>query len=116
MTSAKMPVTCPTMKVVNMDYDILRNYVNGCIKAVKDERLVDTWISGQKRGIEDALKIVDEKDLTYIMRMTLKGMECIDENYSFYKLKDQSNYFAAYKISLSTAVKILTGENIESTL
>jgi len=107
-----------TMKVVDMDELVLKNYVEGCKHAVKEEKKEGTYREGHSRGIDDALRLVEnsEENLTFVMSMAILGLRHSLNNASmdyFYNRKDRINYSCGYESGLKDTIKILVGSEDE---
>jgi hypothetical protein len=105
------------MEVVEMKYSVLRNYFNGCVQHIKEEKKEGTWVEGQSLGIDDALKVVEEKDLTFIMQRAIKGLRHTHDDSTgmgdFFTKSDAHLYFCGYKSGINEALKIITGETFD---
>ncbi len=103
-----------TMKVIEMDTSILRNYITGCKSIVQVEKKDGTYIEGYNRGIDDGLKVVDsEGDLTFVMRMAVLGLRHQHDNNKelLFSITDVVNYRVGYDHGIDDTVEIITGKN-----
>ena len=105
------------MKVIDMNDFVLKNFVDGCRQAVREENISGTFMDGRNRGIEDALKLVgDEKDLTFVIRMAISGLKFkYDFGMDSPPQYDPSpgTYRTGYDEGIGETIRILTGKIIE---
>lgn len=101
------------MKVIDIDNLVLKQYVEGCKYTIKEEKKSGTFIEGHNRGIDDALRLVDnENDLTSVMRIAVLGSrhQYDKSNDQFYTASDVSIYAAGYDKGMDKTIRILTGK------
>jgi hypothetical protein len=102
------------MKVVDMDSEVIKQYIAGCKYSIRKDNMSGSFIEGNNRGIDDGLKLLDdEEDLTFVMRMAILGLRHeYDRNVNddFYSRKDEVYYSTGYDNGLTNTVKVIAGE------
>jgi len=112
-------MTPAKMNVVEIKNSVLRHYFRGCIQHIEEEKKEGTWVDGKDIGIEDALKLVEEKDLTFIMKRALQGLRLQGKDSTnvnvgdFYTKSDAHLYFCGYKSGITDALEIITGQTFD---